>query len=161
MHTSGFLGLEEKLFQLGTICKNNRQLLKFSIAEALSALTYGQRFRLQRSPKVKDFILGLEISADNFRTNIDTGKLFTSLRFFRKGTPNYVYIDLKRSPSNLTLGQCLRHRNCVKLYIIRLVLMGQRCLNYFLVPLDQKTISTNETNVPYEKGICIIHIARN
>ena len=28
------------------------------------------------------------------------------LCFFRKGSPNYVYIDLKRSPSNLTLGQC-------------------------------------------------------
>ena len=30
-----------------------------------------------------EFILGFEISADNFRTNIDTGKLLTLLRFFR------------------------------------------------------------------------------
>ena len=61
---------------------------------------------LGRSSKVKDFILGLEISTDNLQTNIDAGKLFTSLRFFRKGTPSYVYIDLQRSPSNLTLCQC-------------------------------------------------------
>ena len=144
--------------------------MKFSIAEALSALTYGQRFRLQRSPKVKDFILGLEISADSFRTNIATGKLFTSLRFFRKGTPNNVYNDLKRSLSILTIGQCkfdLRSmsktsklcqgfRNYVKLYIVRLVLMKQRCLNYFVTTLDRNTITTNKTNVPYEKGICNI-----
>ena len=58
------------------------------------------------SPKFKDFILGLEISADNFRTIKATGKLFSSLRLFRNDTPNYVYNELKRSPSNLTLGQC-------------------------------------------------------
>ena len=80
--------------------------MKFPIAIILSELTQGQRFRLQGSPKVKDFILGFEISADNFRTNIDTRKLFTSLIFFRRGTPNYVYIDLTRSRSNLTLGKC-------------------------------------------------------
>ena len=63
--------------------------------------------RRQRSPsKVKDFILCLDISADTFRTKIATGNMFTSLCFFRQGTPNYVYIDLKRSPSILTLGQC-------------------------------------------------------
>ena len=122
-----------------------------------------QQFRLQRSPKVRDLILGLEISADSFRTNIDTGKLFTSFRFFRKRTPKYVYIDLKRSPSNLTLGQCKvelmsmsRRRNCVKLFIIRLVLMGQRSLNHFVVTLDQMTITTNKTDVPNKKGICNI-----
>ena len=37
---------------------------------------------------------------------LDTGNLFISLLFLRKGTPNYVNIDLKMSPSNLTLGQC-------------------------------------------------------
>ena len=46
------------------------------------------------------------IPADNFRTNIATGKIFTSLCFFRQGTPNYVYIYLKSSLSNLTLGPC-------------------------------------------------------
>ena len=30
------------------------------------------------------------------------------------------------------------------------------CLNYFVVTLDQKTITTNKTNIPYEKGICNI-----
>ena len=55
---------------------------------------------------VKDFILGLGISADNFWTKIATGKLFTSSRFFREGTPNYVYFDFKRLLSDLTLSQC-------------------------------------------------------
>ena len=32
--------------------------------------------------------------------------MFTPLCFFCKGTQNYVYIDLKGSLSNLTLGQC-------------------------------------------------------
>ena len=46
--------------------------MKFSIAAFPAELAKGQRFRLQRSPKVKGFILGLEISADNFQTNIGT-----------------------------------------------------------------------------------------
>ena len=52
-----------------------------------SDLTEGQRLRLQRSPKVKDRKVGLEIPAKNFRTNIATGKMFTPLCFFGKGTP--------------------------------------------------------------------------
>ena len=53
--------------------------------------------------------------------------------------------------AKLTLGQCQRRRNCVKLYIIRLVLMGQRCLNYFVVTLDQKTITTNQNEFRTKK----------
>ena len=37
------------------------------------------------------------------------------------------------------------------LYITRLVLMGGRCLCYFVLTLDQKTITTDETNTQYEK----------
>ena len=48
----------------------------------------------------------MEISASNFRTNIATEKSFTPLCFSRKGAPNYVYVDLKMSPLNLTLDQC-------------------------------------------------------
>ena len=53
--------------------------------------------------------------------------------------------------------QCQRRRNCVNLYIIRLVLMGQGCLNYFVVILDQKAVATNQTNAPLEKKyfLCI------
>ena len=69
-------------------------------------LTWGQRLRLQRSAKVNNLIVGLEIPTSNFRTNIDTGNVFIPLCFFRKSTPNYVYIDLKRSLSDSALGQC-------------------------------------------------------
>ena len=51
------------------------------------------------------FSVCLEIPANNFRTNLATRKMFTPLCFFCQGTPNYVYIDLKRSLSNLTLAQ--------------------------------------------------------
>ena len=44
--------------------------------------------------KGQGLILGLGISADNIRMNIATGKIFTSC-FFRKGTSNYFYIDIK------------------------------------------------------------------
>ena len=30
--------------------------------------------------------------------------------------------------------------------------MGQMCLYYFVVTLDKNTITTNETNAPYEKS---------
>ena len=33
--------------------------------------------------------------------------------------------------------------------------MGQRCLNYFVVTLDQKAITTNKTNDPYENVFAI------
>ena len=39
------------------------------------------------------------------------------------------------------------------MYIIRLVLMGQGCLYYFVVTLDQKAVATNQTNAPFEKVI--------
>ena len=55
--------------------------------------------------------------------------------------------------ANLTLDQCQRRRKCVKLYIIRLVLMEQGCLYYFVVTLDQKATATNQTNAPFEKVI--------
>ena len=87
------------------IRKSSTQPLKFSIAVCLSDLTYGQRFGLQRSAKVKDFSVGLKVPANNFRTNLATGKILTPLCFFCRGTPNYAHIDLKMSPSNLTSGQ--------------------------------------------------------
>ena len=80
--------------------------MKFSIARLPSNLTLDQRLRLQRSAKVNDLIVGLEISTNDFRTKIATGRMFTPLCFFCKCTPNYVYICLKRSLSNLTSGQC-------------------------------------------------------
>ena len=45
-------------------------------------------------------------SRNNFQTSIAIGRMFIPLCFFRKGAPNDVFIYLKRSPSNLTLGQC-------------------------------------------------------
>ena len=89
--------------------------------------------------------------------------MFTLLCLFCKDTPNYVNIDVKRTPSDLALGQWkmdlksmdiwlkmnvkdVETVSTVYLYIIRLVLMGQRCLYYFVVTLDQKAITTNETN---------------
>ena len=89
------------------VCKKRRRSRRrfFAIRKKISWC--GQNDPPTRA-KVKDFILGLEISADirRFRSNIDTGRLFISLRFFSKGTPNYVYIDLQRSPSKLTSCQC-------------------------------------------------------
>ena len=80
--------------------------MKFSIVKLPSNLTLGQRLRLQRTAKVNDLNVGLEIPINNFRTKIATGKMFTPLCFFCKCTPNYVYIDLKMPLSNLTSGQC-------------------------------------------------------
>ena len=77
-----------------------------SIAKLSSNLTFGQRLRLQSSAKVNDLIVGLEIPTNNFGTKIATGKVFTPLCFFCKCTQNYARIDLKRSLSNLTSGQC-------------------------------------------------------
>ena len=111
--------------------------------------------------KVKDLVLGLGIFADSFRTNIAIVKLFTSLCFSRRGTPNYVYMDFKRSPSNLTLGQCkfdlMSTSRTSKLYQVAYHLTrldGTKVLNYFVVTLVKNTITTTKTNVPYEKGIC-------
>ena len=80
--------------------------MKFSIATLSLRLDLKSTIRPQKSSNVKDCILGFEISANNFRTNIAAGKSFTTLCFFSKGAPNYVYINLKRSHSNLALGQC-------------------------------------------------------
>ena len=44
----------------------------------------------------------LDISANNFQTNMATGKMLTPMCFFRKGTPKFVYIDIKRSPPNFS-----------------------------------------------------------
>ena len=52
--------------------------------------------------------------------------------------------------ANLTLGQCQIRWNCVKMYIIRIVLIGQGCLYYFVVTLDQYEISTNHTDAPLD-----------
>ena len=51
-----------------------------------------------------DCILGLDISANNFRTNIATGKMSTPLYFFRKGTHNYVNFGLKGVTLKVDLG---------------------------------------------------------
>ena len=56
--------------------------MKLSIAKLPWNVTVGQRLRLQRSAKVNDFVVGLEISTDNFRKKIATGKIFTPLYFF-------------------------------------------------------------------------------
>ena len=122
-----FLGLEEKLLKLGTDKK--KQSITHGVLYRRNSLRFDIRSAI-KAPKVKDFILGLEIRANSFRTNIATGKIFPPLCFFCKGTPNYVRIDLKKSHSNLTLvnasfttGQCQRRRNFVQLYTIRHVLM--------------------------------------
>ena len=85
--------------------------MKLSIDKLSSKLTLGQRLRLQRSAKVNGLIVGLEIPTNNFRTKVNensyneksynltkiaTGKIFTPLCFFCKGTPNHVCIDLKK-----------------------------------------------------------------
>ena len=80
--------------------------MKFPTAELLSNLTLDQGLRLQRPAKINDFMISLEIPTNNFRTKIATGKMFTLLCFFCKCTPNYTYIDLKRSLSNLISGKC-------------------------------------------------------
>ena len=102
--------------------------------------------------------------------NIATGKLFISLRFFRKGTPNYVYIDLKRSPSNLTLGQCkfdLRSMSktsklCQVVYHSTR-LDGTKVFKLLCGYSGSKDNYHKPKRVPYEKDICNIwrEIARN
>ena len=103
----------------------------------LASLKFDLRstLRLQRSEKVNDLIVGLGIPTNNFRTKIATGNMSTPLCFLFKCTPNYVYINRKRPLSNLTQGQykfdlrsSQRRRNCVKMCIIRLVLVGKGCL---------------------------------
>ena len=79
--------------------------MKFSIARIPSNVTLCQRLRLQRSARVNDLTVGLEIPTNSFRTKLATGKISTPLCFFCKCTPNYLYIDLKRSLSHLTSGQ--------------------------------------------------------
>ena len=94
----------------------------------------------------------------------------TQLRFFCQGTPIYVYIDLKRSLSNLILSQgklnlwpMSKTSKLCQVVIIRLVMIGQVCLYYFAVTLDQKAIATNQTNASIEKVISniwwkIVHV---
>ena len=57
--------------------------------------------------------------------------------------------------SHAEVGPGQRRRNCVKVYITRFVLIRQRCLNCFLDSLDQKTITTKNTNVPHGKVFVI------
>ena len=52
-------------------------------------LSKGQRFSLQRLPKVKGFNLGLEISAGIFRTNIDKG-VATAKLLVRNGFTHHL-----------------------------------------------------------------------
>ena len=94
--------------------------------------------------------------------------MFTPLCFFCQGTPNYVYSDLKSSLSNLTLGtgnfdlrSMSKASKLCQLYIIRLVLIGQGCLYYFVAALEQKAVATNQTNAPFEKKIFLIYIKKN
>ena len=39
--------------------------------------------------------------------------------------------------------------------------VDETCLYYVVITLDQKVITTNETNAPYEKGISNIPTAKN
>ena len=117
--------------------------MKFPIAKLPSNLNLGQWWlRLQRSANVNDLVVGLEILTNNLRSKIPTGKMFTPLCFFCKGTPDNVYIDLKRSLSDLTSGQCkfdlrsMSKKSKLSQDVYHsLVLMGQRC--YFVVILDR------------------------
>ena len=61
--------------------------------------------------------------------------------------------------ANLTLGQRERRRNCVKLYIIRLVLVGQKCLYYFVASPDQVN-HHKRANAPYKK-VFVIYSEKN
>ena len=102
-----FLCIEEKLLQLGTICKKKQSIaLEILYRSVYIRIDLGSTAQATEVTKCQGLFLCLDISADNFRTSTDTGQLFTSLRFFRKGILSYVYIDLQRSPSNLTLCQC-------------------------------------------------------
>ena len=89
--------------------------------------------------------------------------MFTSLRFFRKGTPNYVYADTKRSPLNLTIGQCkFDPRSMSKTSKSSQVvyhptrLDGTKVFKLFCGHSGSKDNYQNQTNVPYEQGICNI-----
>ena len=62
----------------------------------LPDLTLGQQLMYKRPPQVKACVLGLEISANDFRTKIATVKIISPLYLFLTGAPNYVYIDHKR-----------------------------------------------------------------
>ena len=113
--------------------------------------------------KVKDLVLGLGIFADSFRTNIAIVKLFTSLCFSRRGTPNYVYMDFKRSPSNLTLGQCkfdlMSTSRTSKLYQVAYHstrLDGTKVFKLLCGYSGSKDNYHKQNQVPYEKGICNI-----
>ena len=107
--------------------------MQFFIAEFFSKLTLGERLKLQRWAKVNDLIVGLEISTNNFWTNIATGMMLTPLFSFANALRIMFTLTQKDHfqiwpyvNANLTLGQCQRRRNLyVKIYIIRLVLMGQ------------------------------------
>ena len=89
--------------------------------------------------------------------------MFTSLRFFFKGIPKYVYIDLKRSPLNLTLGKC-------KFNLRSMSKTSKPCqVVYYSTRIDwtkvfkpfcgfsgSKDHDHKQTNVHYENGICNI-----
>ena len=105
IHTSGFLGLEEKLLWLGTICRRQPivlEILYCSVSHRIDSRTMVQDKEVTNGQRLYSRFGNFRW----YRPNEHTGKLFTSLRFFRKVTPNYLYIALKRSPSFLTLGQC-------------------------------------------------------
>ena len=50
--------------------------MKFSIVRICSNLTLGQRLRLQRSAKINDLIVGLEIPTNDFQTKLATGNFY-------------------------------------------------------------------------------------
>ena len=106
VHTSGFL----KSRRQSVIATNNFQkksmALKIICRCICLKFDLGSVVKAPEVARVKGFVVGLEIPANNFRTNIARGKMFTPLCFSCKITPNYVYVDLKRSPSDVTVGQC-------------------------------------------------------
>ena len=111
-------------------------------------------------------MLGLKASADNFRTNLVTRKTFTPSCFFCKDAANHVYIDVKMSPSNLTLGRCkFELRSMPKMLKLCHVAYHSTRLDgakefmllcALVYTLDQKTITANDTNARYGKCICTL-----
>ena len=76
--------------------------------------------------------------------------MFTPLCLFLKDAQNHVHVDLKRSSSNLKLGQCKFDLRSMSKMSKLMVLKGQRSIFYIVLTLDQKAITAIETNASYE-----------
>ena len=85
MHTSGFLGQEGITIIDRNDLKKQSTALEILYRRNSLKNNLRKRLRLQRSPKVKDFILGLERSADSLRKKYSCRKavyLVAFLSFF-------------------------------------------------------------------------------